>query len=515
MPMQYSNGLTLIPREVNSMIAEMKSVIGAYNSELEDATHPTVSYAFENGLDGKAYTNSKHHMEDHLTVIRGAVAANKKFESCLDKLSAIVGNERLVEEELRDTIKSCNSRISDYRAQKLYYMNKLYDPAYDLYCGGYARRRIQHCKDSIDGLTAIKKRTEEKIKRLYEINGESAKCFDSISNSYIAVMQGIKSLNSGRAVGGFAPRINAEWRTSLHANLNSDYISEIIEQFRECNIELTEEDKKLINRFLHVAPSAGETLSELTKALLVVKSAYISGADIYRRGDYVIIKGLPALRSGIPQLAKAKGTRYKLLSDGYFSAELDYWIPKGERSLLKTLSKSGKNLGQSFNNQFAGGIKGFVDDTFRFSASDTGITGKVGNVGTAMGYVGVAINVATGFHDNYKSGEKEITKYAADATVDVIAGLGEMAAATACAKVGAAIGTAIPIPVVGTAVGAVAGFAVGYLASKALNSELANSVKDSAKEGTKKIYDYGASKFKEMAKSVGGKSVKTGAAVAT
>ena len=138
MPMQYSNGLTLIPREVNSMIAEMKSVIGAYNSELEDATHPTVSYAFENGLDGKAYTNSKHHMEDHLTVIRGAVAANKKFESCLDKLSAIVGNERLVEEELRDTIKSCNSRISDYRAQKLYYMNKLYDPAYDLYCGGYA-----------------------------------------------------------------------------------------------------------------------------------------------------------------------------------------------------------------------------------------------------------------------------------------------------------------------------------------------------------------------------------------
>lgn len=519
MPMQYSNGLTLIPREVNSMIAEMKSVIEAYNSELEDATHPIVSYAFENGLEGKAYTNSKHHMEDHLTVIRGAVAANKKFESCLDKLSAIVGGERLVEEELRETIKNCNSKIADYRKQKSYYRNKLYDPTYDLYCGDYARRRIRHCADSIDRLTAIKQRAEEKIKRLYEINGESAKCFDSISNSYIAVVQGINSLNAGRALKGFAPRINAEWRTCLQASINNDYFSEILEQFRELNIELTDEEIRLIKKTTLDLPATGETFAELTSALMVIRNAVRSGAEITRKNGYIIIKGAPWLRDAIPLLSKVKGNKYLKGSDAFIDANLQYWIPKSERTFFNLASKTVKNFPEAWNIHFEGGFKQFMKDAFLPSRTKTldprmASIEKVGNVGKALGYLSVGVDVAKGVYNNYASGEKEATKYAADVAVDIAAGLGEMAAATACAKAGAAIGTAIPIPVVGTVVGAAVGFAAGYAVSLAFNSKVGTAVKDVAKQETKKIFDTISSTMNSAFESIGGCSKAIGTAVA-
>lgn len=156
-----------------------------------------------------------------------------------------------------------------------------------------------------------------------------------------------------------------------------------------------------------------------------------------------------------------------------------------------------------------------MKDTFTFSTGDNlSLQDKLGNVGTALGYLKVGVNVGTGIYKNYKSGVKEVSKYVADATVDLAFALGEMAVATGCAKLGAAIGTAIPIPVLGTVVGAATGFAVGWIVSKGLNSDPVNKAKDWIKKELKNGIDTVSAGFNSAAKAVGGFFKRTGTAIA-
>lgn len=42
----------------------------------------------------------------------------------------------------------------------------------------------------------------------------------------------------------------------------------------------------------------------------------------------------------IPMLKDVKGTRYRMGSDKYFETGLDFWIPKGDRTVGNVLSKT-------------------------------------------------------------------------------------------------------------------------------------------------------------------------------
>lgn len=220
-------GLALEPNEVNNMISEMKSAIQGYNAELQDAIAPISAYSSENGLSGVAYTNSKHHMEDHITVINGAIVANGEFVSCLNKLLTAVGSERLIEDELMETINSCEKSINQYERQRDYYQSILTNPAYEMTVSWYARSRINNCNKMIGIFNEIKRKTNEKIDKLYEISGQISGIFGSATSIYGNVKCGIQSLDSGRDAVGFTPRVAGKWRTELNKSVSEFENAEI------------------------------------------------------------------------------------------------------------------------------------------------------------------------------------------------------------------------------------------------------------------------------------------------
>lgn len=227
--------LLLIPSEVKDMASKMKSAIAYYSDEMYDAIAPISSYTQESGLSGEAYTNCKNHMLDHITVIRGVIMANKKFESSLDKLSSIVGTERLDEVELEVIIENCVNSIKTYNDRIYDYEIKLRDATYSLYCGDYAHRQIQYCNRVIDNLTKVKKLAENKIIKLHEISAESAKFFADIIDAYSNASEGICSLNAGRISTGFKPILVQSWRNEIKNELGGqskiDFIKTMTTQF--------------------------------------------------------------------------------------------------------------------------------------------------------------------------------------------------------------------------------------------------------------------------------------------
>lgn len=173
-----------------------------------------------------------------------------------------------------------------------------------------------------------------------------------------------------------------------------------------------------------------------------------------------------------------RGRTYKEGSVNYIARGLQKYIPAGERTFSKVTQQWYKNLPGEFKNQFVHGgvwesLKNFGSDTYIFQKGDV-----LGNVGKALGYVGVGVGVYSSVQQNIREGETKATDYIADVAVEAGTGLASMAVATGCAKVGAAIGSAIPIPVVGTVVGAAAGFALGYVGNKVFNSIMNDERKD-------------------------------------
>ena len=183
-----------------------------------------------------------------------------------------------------------------------------------------------------------------------------------------------------------------------------------------------------------------------------------SGFNIYQKGDYYIVNGLPYSRQGIDGLENISGTRYRIGSEAFLNANLDKYLPIGQRSASNVWDKWKSNAANNLSGITLGGI---CKDAFYIGADKR----LLQNIGTAAGYLSVVASVGGGILENYENGASG-SKYAADIAVDTLKGLGGMAVATGCAQVGAAIGTAIPIPVVGTVVGAVAGFAIGWIGNQ-------------------------------------------------
>lgn len=259
--------LLLIPSEVKNMASEMKSAIAAYSDEIYDVIAPISLYTQENGLSGQAYSNCKNHMLDHISVVKGMIMANNEFESSLDKLSSIVGTERLDEVELEIIIENCANSIKIYNNRIYDYESKLRDTAYSLYCGDYARRQIHYCNRVIDNLTKSKELAEKKIIKLHKISEESAKCFESISGAYVNIVKGISSLNSGRISKGFKPIRSEQWRTELNAEIAEKDIESIIDQLHKEYPELTEDELSKIRNELFKEASKNFTTNVLEKVL--------------------------------------------------------------------------------------------------------------------------------------------------------------------------------------------------------------------------------------------------------
>lgn len=223
------------------------------------------------------------------------------------------------------------------------------------------------------------------------------------------------------------------------------------------------------------AKAGGQILNAIKKGF------FTSGFKVVRdkTGQYVIAKGATGARTALKDsfVENIKGTRYKVGSAKYNSSGIARFDP-GATALTKVKA--------SFKVNFSG----FAKDTYGIFDS----AGKA-NLGAIAGYAAIAYDTVTHAVGNYKNGAAK-SKIAADATVDVAKGLGEMAVVSAGAKAGAAIGTLIPIPVVGTLVGGVVGGAVaGFAYSYAVDGGI--------KIGGKSIAENASSLIEKGIKSVG------------
>lgn len=426
--------LLLIPSEVKNMASEMKSAIAAYSDEIYDVIAPISLYTQENGLSGQAYSNCKNHMLDHISVVKGMIMANKKFESSLDKLSSIVGTERLDEVELEIIIENCANSIKIYNNRIYDYESKLRDTAYSLYCGDYARRQIHYCNRVIDNLTKSKELAEKKIIKLHKISEESAKCFESISGAYVNIVKGISSLNSGRISKGFKPIRSEQWRTELNAEIAEKDIESIIDQLHKEYPELTEDElsktKEELIKLYKSKQFARDISTNITSALLenALKAA---GVAI---GQVATILG-----EGLIRIGSIPG-------------------PVGPNSF--TMLDSTGLVGSSLISQGA----------------------KLGNclviAGRAIPIITAAVDIGIQLHNGESIANASIK------------GVAHLLISAGTVKAGATIGTAIT-PGIGTAVGIIAGAVAGTIINVAVDYYYDKNLSNKVNRVVEKISDIG------------------------
>ncbi|MEF9942443.1 MAG: hypothetical protein RR799_09050, partial [Lachnospiraceae bacterium] len=312
---------------------------------------------------------------------------------------------------------------------------------------------------------------------------------------YDAVNSGVNAIQCGWNGGAFVSSAgNIAWKNKINVSWNQLLEQKIYSKTARKDMETV---KYLIRGY---GPAMLYALSEGGAdglgIIVQIAKAMKSHCDISQDGYYFNIKGLQGNRSSIKGLEEIKGTRYAIASNAYLKAGLWRYLPKGERTFGTCLSKFGSNLQGSFRMEF----QNFAKDAFAIKKGDV-----FGNIGKAIGYLGIVHDVGRGVSTNLENGAK-VNKIITEATIETANGFGKMAVATGCAKVGAAIGAAIPVPVAGTVVGAVAGFALGVVGSVIYDKVVNDDVKKNLSDGIVKITDsIGESignSYKELTKGI-------------
>lgn len=245
------------------------------------------------------------------------------------------------------------------------------------------------------------------------------------------------------------------------------------------------------------AITLGGTLAGMSDTALGLDAFLHSGFSIRQSGNYMIINGSRLGRANVPGAQSILGTRYRIGSNAFNSSALSLYMTPEQLAMSSSTqiaSRYVSNLGKATQLQF-GITGGTVSQQLRSGAANLGksafgFSGKsfLDKFGTGLGYAGAAYGGFSSWQENIVEGETKNSDVASDVTVEVGAGLANMAVATGCAKLGAAVGTAIPIPVVGTAVSAVVGFGLGWLGCWAFNEFVAT---DEAKEWVSEVIEEG------------------------
>ncbi|HEL2042724.1 TPA: hypothetical protein TY888_002130 [Streptococcus suis] len=501
----------MVKVEVGSLASQASSsssIVSARISTLQGAIGALERFLGESCLEGAAYTSAKSYASQVLIPLVQAMilyseSVSENTSQLQSQYSSICKGESLDSDNLERQIQQLEA---SYRAARRTYdilLRELSPLAaeYSILLGNI-RRRITKLQTKLD--------------RLYRFNAVSAHTFSDIGSLEVALMTGLNQVSANfsgfSASQGFpsynksnlswAKTVNSQWEKRTEA-IRSGY--DAVVKKVEKGEELTEEDIRVINRYVHenphltLAPSIQNALYHFSvnRNIDDMVQKLVDGGKLpieaYTKFKELVDSDAVSRLSQVMALLPKPLVNSILVSDGFWEilASVEKSGAKGAKAvslILNGLSKYealavkyGKfseliDEASSLVQNIASPVRAVATSTLGklsgMSSLEAAVTkgknlvgnakflGKavkvLGKVGTVMTFAQIGFEGISGGIEEYTE-SKDVGKAIGQGMLDAVASVGPLEGAT----IGAAIASVVPIPGVSQAVGAGIGFAVG------------------------------------------------------
>lgn len=496
-------GLALYPGSIKSQAESAIALLTQDNESLSSALEAIAQFSGDESLKGAAWDSVKAQLNSHTAVVQGLICANEILIQDHTSLVGAVGDEDLVEDELRNKIESlqavntnlqnCVTHLSSCQNDKVLGLN---------YASSY-RTSISLYQNSIQlNLNQIQE-LEEKLQKLYDIENQTSSLFDGAATLYTAAASGVAAIQSGwnPATGQFSTAgvdmswmgvIQEFWSSVQGCVVEGDeaMMQELMEALwgeqmglaaypfdRHKSLTLLKNGvrfkmQKIGNhyRLQFTGPivenlSRAEFIDYLKKNIVDVDWKKYDIKEFTRNGRRLDSKYFDQLKEGNLPLGKNGKARYSSDVRDYFKT-------------IKGLQEKGEDLGKGKISLEYGKqqFKNSLNYKEAFSLSEFKKLDGLEKVGKGIGIAGDLLTVGANANENlftdgaFTPTADGIQDTITDSAVDLVSSAGATAA-------GLAIGTAI-CPVIGTAVGT----AIGIVIDLGINLDIADIDNDGEKD---------------------------------
>ncbi len=224
-------GLLINPLEIKGVIQKMIYVLHSNDEALKNVEKLLVNIVNEEELSGEAYTNVKLQMQDNIMLVNCMVFANEILMNDFRILGEKVGEERLVEDELKHAIVTYNEMIDRYEKLINHYENLMKNDIYAEMFGWYSSKQIEIYNKLIKNCEQMILVTNNKLNNLYDIDNSIKNLFENVKNIYFNIESGIYSLQGYKDNSQNNYFVNEKWRENLNewwknqmSRINSIYV---------------------------------------------------------------------------------------------------------------------------------------------------------------------------------------------------------------------------------------------------------------------------------------------------
>lgn len=488
-------GLVLDPRKIITQSNSVIEVLKEDNKNLYEVLNGISSFLKKEGLKGIAWDSMRIHFNCHKLVVQGLICANDLVIKNHGILIEQVGEETLVEEDLRAKIESLQGvNISLGKVVEALRSGSENDILRNSDYGSC----ITMYEGCIEGNKYLISNLEGKIERLYEMEHKTSSLFSDAEPLYCAAERGMVELKQAwnSSIGQFRVSTDKwDWKKTIYKawsesaySLNQEYGVEIPTSTAEELLEALAGEKlysiksaldknqsiSLIDRGVcfHVKKIKGKYYLTLSGSVLEksMPNKWETIEGILKKNvkdvDWGKVKVKELVTKGVDvKVEGVKVASYKELDD-----YLDVFAnPKG--NILKAMKGSFKKTMKRNVN---------ILDDFKLSGYLKKSDNLLTKGGKALGAVGTVFTVKENVEANLiVNGKLQVTPdrvqdTITDTGIDVVTGAGAAAA-------GAAIGT-LCCPGVGTAAGAVIGAVVGIVIDTATRWDIEDVNQDGEKD---------------------------------
>ncbi|CYV50829.1 hypothetical protein [Streptococcus suis] len=492
---------------MNTHISSVKAISGQRIASLQQVISSLDQFAIAGSLQGQAYTNAKDFGQDVLrSLAQGLILYSEELSQSASQLgslyASIVGNESLDESVLRANIASYQASL----AHQSYIYNRLMGE--DIL--NFRSLNSLHSAMSITNNSLQKE--QEKLDRLLTFNSQSASVFSDLARLRKSITSGFSEVRSSygqhASLGGFSIPDKMAWKKDLDDRwkerteaIRSGY--DAVVKKVEKGEELTEEDIRVINQYVHenphltLAPSIQNALYNFSvnRNIDDMVQKLVDGGKLpieaYTKFKELVDSDAVSRLSQVMALLPKPLVNSILVSDGFWEilASVEKSGAKGAKAVSLILNGLSKyealavkydkfsvliDEASSLVQNIASPVRAVATSTLEkfsgISSLEAAVTkgknlvgnakflGKavkvLGKVGTVMTFAQVGFEGISGGIEEYTE-SKDVGKAIGQGFWDAVASVGPLEGAT----IGATIGSAVPV--VGTTAGAVVGGIVG------------------------------------------------------
>lgn len=189
-------GLALYPGSIKSQAESAVNLLSQDNESLGSALEAIAQFSGDESLKGAAWDSVKAQLNSHTAVVQGLICANEILIQEHTTLIGAVGDEDLVEDELRNKIESLQAVNTNLQNCVTHLNSCLNDKVLGLNYASAYMTSISLYQNSIQLNLSQIQELEEKLQKLYDIENQTSSLFDSAEPLYSATASGVSAIKS-------------------------------------------------------------------------------------------------------------------------------------------------------------------------------------------------------------------------------------------------------------------------------------------------------------------------------